>query len=321
MTASTQPKSGGEEDPTSSSPIFQAIAKDDPDQLSKALAVCTSYSDLDVCDSSDETPLMKAAWCKGQHKKRILQLLWVRHLQLSASFDSSDNKNNNLQETLQRKDDDGFNLLAHAAFHGDDDMLELVLGFYKQSFDNLSFVKDSISSADLTDDEKKKLTKAVGNCLARIPPVAVQNQINNYYKAKAIQEEPQPPPTSKGDDDVDDSSSDEEDDDDDDKTPKRTNALPGKNSVPAGDSDDEESSSDGDAEADNDNAGNKFASSLRADQRDEVLTTIHCMKTLAVPLHDGMKKGRAGPTEVAKMEAIMMLMGSIEEMLKMSTGG
>lgn len=344
MTSSSQ---NGGNSPASSSLIFQSIANGDPDQLSKALAACTCYSDLDVCDSSDdETPLMKAAWCKGEHKKRILQLLWVRHLQLckttsksNNSDNDNDNNNNILQETLLRKDDDGFTLLTHAAFHGDVETLELVLGFYKQSFDNLNFVRESFASADLKDDVRKKLTKTVGNCLAKLPPVAVQNQIRNYYKAKAIQEQQQPknvvPSDNEHDDDDVSSDNSTDSDDDEEETPKRFQASPAKNlnSVPVADSDDEDSTSassggkaGNDHENKNDNGkdnGNKFAkkSLLGGDQRNEVLTTIHCMKTLAVPLHDAMKKGKAGPTEVAKMESIMMLMGSIEEMLNVPTGG
>lgn len=124
----------------------------------------------------------------------------------------------------------------------------------------------------------------------------------------------------------------EDGEDDDDKTPEQleTNKSLAKKSAPVHDSGDEESSSASDGEADDvmetenvntDDWWQQICCFVNRDQHDEVLTTIHCVKMLAMPLHRAMKKGKTGPTKVAKMEAIVMRMGSIEEMLNELTSG
>ena len=294
--------------------LFEAIETGDLDTVVKSLEACTSYEDLQQCDDSDETPLMKAAWVKTDNRKRILQLVWVKHLQLKG----------NLKEALSRKDDDGFTVLMHAALSEDDETLKLVLGFYKQVFDDLKFLKESISSAELPETEKKSLTKKIGNCLADLQPVKKAPTMNGNYDKNGEKSGTTPQVTSANGNASNRSSSvDEEEDADDEKTPKLANtqsARQKQSDVASDDDDDDDDASSTSSEASYEDGAAKekdvpTAITLTSDVRDELLTTIKCMKTLAVPLHDAIRKGKAGPTELAKMESIMMLMGSMQDVL------
>jgi hypothetical protein len=151
-----------------------ACKRPDLDKVKRVLSLCRTVEDVNDPDKDKRTAFMAAARGAGrggQVYHEILSRIWQRYKSFAAI------KHLSRKILLDKDQKHGWNVLMHAAKCGDADNLELVIGFYREKFnDSLKeLVADTIDWSNVDHKVKDIINKKI--CGGRM------SAISNYGRS------------------------------------------------------------------------------------------------------------------------------------------